>query len=76
MYYVIYNPDKTQQNSWTKLFTYYVGDLILHIHTFHVEDRDYKCESCNKSFYYAGDLNLHIHTFHKVNKDYKCNVVM
>ena len=34
--------------------------------------KDYKCESCGKSFSHAGNLKKHIHTVHKGHKDYKC----
>ena len=34
--------------------------------------KDYKCESCGKSFSHANNLKTHIHTIHEGHKDYKC----
>ena len=35
-------------------------------------DKDFKCESCGKSFCSAGTLRNHIHTVHEGHKDFKC----
>ena len=34
--------------------------------------KDFKCESCGKSFSQTGDLKRHINTIHEGHKDYKC----
>ena len=34
--------------------------------------KNYKCESCGKSFSTAQYLKMHIHTIHEGHKDYKC----
>ena len=46
--------------------------MKIHLHTVHEGHKDYKCESCGKSFSQAGDLKKHIHTVHEGHKDYKC----
>ena len=43
-----------------------------HIHTIHESHKDYRCESCGKSFTQVGSLNKHIHTVHEGHKDHKC----
>ena len=43
-----------------------------HIYTIHEVHKDYKCESCGRSFSQAGVLKRHIHTVHEGHKDYKC----
>ena len=35
--------------------------------------RNYKCDSCGKSFTQSGDLNKHIKTLHEGQKNYKCD---
>ena len=34
--------------------------------------KDFKCESCEKSFTSSGYLKKHIHTVHEEHKDSKC----
>ena len=36
--------------------------------------KNYKCESCEKSFSQAGTLKRHIYTVHEGHKDHKCEV--
>ena len=43
-----------------------------HIYTVHEGHKDYKCESCGKSFAEAGSLRKHIHRIHEGHKDHKC----
>ena len=38
----------------------------------HEGSKDYKCESCGKSFSGAPYLKKHIHTVHEGYKDFKC----
>ena len=38
----------------------------------HDGHKDYKCESCGKSFSQAIYLKKHIHTVHEGHKDYNC----
>ena len=46
--------------------------LKKHIHTVHEGNKDYKCESCGKSFTVACNLKKHIYTVHEGRKDHKC----
>ena len=48
-----------------------VVSLKTHINTIHVGGKDYKCESCSKSFPQASGLRIHINTIHE-HKDYIC----
>ena len=48
------------------------GSLKIHMQTVHGGNKDYKCESCSKSFSLAHNLKKHIHTVHERHKDYKC----
>ena len=41
--------------------------------TVHKGHKDYKCESCVKSFTTAQYLKKHIHTIHEGYKDYNCD---
>ena len=41
-----------------------------HIHTVYECQKNYKCESCGKTFAQGGHLNMHIHTVHEDHKDY------
>ena len=43
-----------------------------HLHTVHDGYKDYKCDSCGKSFFQAGDLKRHHHTVHDGYKYHKC----
>ena len=43
-----------------------------HFHTVHEGHKDYKCESCDKSFSQVSGLKRHIQTIHETQKDYKC----
>ena len=47
----------------------FYGNLNTLIYTI---QKDYKCESCGKSFSKEGNLKRHIHTVHEVDKDFKC----
>ena len=40
----------------------------------HIHEKDYKCESCGKSFSKACNLKRHNHTVHEGHKDYKCEI--
>ena len=44
--------------------------LKRHIHECH---KNFKCNSCGKSFTRAYSLNIHIKTIHKGHKDFKCD---
>ena len=48
-----------------------VVSLKTQINTIHVGRKDYKCESCSKSFPQASGLRIHINTIHE-HKDYIC----
>ena len=50
------------------------SDLKRHIHAVQKSHRDYRCESCDKSFSEAQTLKRPIHVVHvhKGHKDYKC----
>ena len=41
--------------------------------TVHKGHKDYKCESCNKSFSAVSSLKIHINTIHQGKNDYKCD---
>ena len=55
-----------------QLIAFQPGVLEAHLHQVHDGYKDYKCESCGKSFSQAGNLKIHIHTIHEGNKDFKC----
>ena len=42
------------------------------MHTIHEGQKDFKCESCSKSFSHAGDLKKHLRRIHEGYKDHKC----
>ena len=46
--------------------------MKIHIHAVHEGHKDYKCESCGKSFTGAQSLKEHINTVHEGLKKYKC----
>ena len=62
---------KTTNANLIKLFTE-DGSLKKHIRTIHEGHKDYKCESCGKSFSHANQLMRHIHGIHEDLIDYKC----
>ena len=41
-------------------------------HSVHEDNKDFKCESCEKSFSQKGYLKNHIKRVHEGRKDYKC----
>ena len=48
--------------------------LTLHLKNYHQEgQRNYKCESCEKSFIQSGALKYHIKSFHEGQRNYKCD---
>ena len=46
--------------------------MKIHIHRVHEGRKDYKCDSCGKSFSALVELEQHIHTVHEGHRDYKC----
>ena len=48
------------------------GKLKTHIQTIREVYKDYKCESCEKSFTNLRNLERHLHTVHDGYRDYKC----
>ena len=50
----------------------YAHSLKEHIHTVHEGHKDYKCDSCGKSFTGGQYLKMHIHNIHEGIKDHKC----
>ena len=45
-----------------------------HLKNCHEEgQKNYKCDSCGKSFKQSGYLKIHIKTIHEGQKNYKCN---
>ena len=59
-----------------KLSTWFMNDplgyLKKHILILHEGHKDYKCQSCKKSFTESGGLKRHIHIIHEGHKDHKC----
>ena len=43
-----------------------------HIHTVHLGNKDFKCDSCSKCFASLQYLETHLHTIHDGYRDYKC----
>ena len=61
---------KIMCNICTKTFQDH-GSLSSHIKVIHEGHKDYKCESCGKSFT-SKYLKTHIHVIHESHKDFKC----
>ena len=51
---------------------YDASNLKKHIHTVHEGHKDYKCDSCGKSFTTLHILEKHLHIVHDGYKDHKC----
>ena len=49
------------------------GHLNRHIMTLHEEQRNYKCDSCGKSFTSAHWLKNHVNILHEGQRNYKCD---
>ena len=47
-------------------------EISRHTKTVHEGQRNYKCESCEKSYVQSGYLKKHIKTIHEGSKDHKC----
>ena len=47
-------------------------NLTIFYTVFTVGHKDFKCDSCGKSFTQAGNLKQHVKTIHKGRKDFKC----
>jgi len=45
----------------------------VHILTVHENQKNYKCEFCDKSFARKEHLTKHIYTIHEGRKDHKCD---
>ena len=52
---------------------YHSHHLKVHIKTIHKCQKDFKCDSCGKSFSHSHHLRIHIKTIHKGHKDFKCD---
>ena len=52
---------------------YHSHHLKIHIKTIHKCQKDFKCDSCGKSFSHSHHLRIHIKTNHKGHKDFKCD---
>ena len=60
--------------AWDKTWHFFFcGTLRGHIKTVHEGYKDFKCDSCGKSFTEAGYLRKHIKTIHKGHRDFKCD---
>ena len=47
--------------------------LFMHIKTVQEGEKDFTCESCEKSFTQADSLRGHIKSIHEGQKDFKCD---
>ena len=54
------------------MYDFQKGKLKTHIQTIREVHKDYKCESCDKSFLNLRNLERHLHTVHDGYRDYKC----